>query len=239
MNFFKVFLDVLFPKRCPICEELLQISEEMKICNRCRETLPYIGEPRCIKCSKPVESEIIEYCFDCSKQNHYYQTGWTLWLYNETVKKSIQRFKYFNKRSYGEIFAHELVALYEEEIKQAQIQLVIPVPLYRKKEKYRGYNQSHIVACNVAKLMNITYEANCLIRKVNTKAQKDLTDKQRAENLINAFEVTYNDKIRNKNILIIDDIYTTGSTINSCSKELMLAGANKVYFLTLAIGIGF
>lgn len=235
----RMLLDIVYPKRCPICMELIPINQEEKICENCIEELPYIQQPRCQKCSKPIYSQEAIYCFDCIKANHYYKKGWAVWLYEGAIKDALHRFKYNNNKNYGRILSKEVVTLYSREIYDAEIDLIIPVPLYRKKEKRRGYNQAGVIASCIGKYMNIPCSHNCIIKKINTKAQKNLTDKERISNVKNIFKVIDVDLIKGKNILLCDDIYTTGNTISSCAKELLLCGAKDVYFITLAIGKGF
>lgn len=231
-------LNLIYPHRCPFCETILPINAELAVCNECKHTLPYICEPRCNICSKPVVSDMMDYCFDCSKNNHSFIKGWALWLYNETVKKSIQRYKFFNKKSYGEIYANEVVKRFKGEIQEMDIDLIIPVPLYVKKQKTRGFNQSEVLAKHLSRMLNIPYDDRSLIRTTDTKPQKELANKERKENVKNIFKVLKKSNINDKTILIIDDIYTTGSTIDSCAKELLNNGAKHIYFLTLAIGSG-
>lgn len=238
-NLTKMLLDIVYPKRCPICMELIPINQEERICETCIEELPYIQQPRCHKCSKPVSAEDEIYCFDCIKSDHYYTKGWAVWLYERAVKDAMHRFKYNNNKNYGRILSKEVVTLYSREIYEANIDLIIPIPLYRKKEKKRGYNQAGVIATYIGKYTSIPCNHNCIIKKINTKAQKNLTDKERIANVKNIFKVTDENLIKGKNILLCDDIYTTGSTIDSCAKELLSCGAKEIYFITLAIGKGF
>jgi ComF family protein len=232
-------LDIIYPKRCPICMDIIPIDKEVKICETCIEKLPYITDPRCKKCSKPIDDETIKYCYDCTNNEHYYNKGWAVWLYEGNIKKSLQRFKYNNNKNYGRIFAKEVVTLYNKEITEAKIDLIVPVPLYIKKQKKRGYNQAQIIANNISKYLDIPCNNDCLVRIKDTKPQKNLSDKERINNTKKAFKVVMSSVVMDKKILICDDIYTTGNTINSCAKELLNSGAKEIYFCTLAIGKGF
>ncbi|GMQ58060.1 ComF family protein [Vallitalea sediminicola] len=232
-------LSIIYPKRCPICMDIIPINGEERICDSCVEELPYIIEPRCRKCSKPLNNEVTEYCFDCTKNEHDYTRGWAVWLYEGELKKALRRYKYDNNENYGRIFSKEVVTLYKREILEAQIDLIIPVPLHKKKLRKRGYNQAGIIATNIGKYLDISCNTNCVIRTINTKPQKNLSDKERVNNMKKAFKVIKSDEIVGKTILICDDIYTTGNTINSLAKELLISGANEVIFITLAIGKGF
>ncbi|MCT4687975.1 ComF family protein [Vallitalea sp.] len=232
-------LSIIYPKRCPICMDIIPINEEERICESCVEELPYIMEPRCKKCSKPLNSELAEYCFDCTKNEHDYTRGWAVWLYEGKLKKALQRYKNNNNNNYGRIFSKEVVTLYKREIVEAYVNLIIPVPLHIKKQRKRGYNQAEIIATYIGKYLDIPCNTNCVMRTINTKPQKNLSDKERVSNMKKAFKVIKPDEITGKTILICDDIYTTGNTIDSLAKELLINGAKEVFFITIAIGKGY
>lgn len=235
----KALLDILYPKRCPICMKVLTIQEEARICDACLEELPYITDPRCEKCGKPVDDELATLCFDCSKAEHYYTKGWALWLYEGKVKSTLYRLKNNNNENYGRIFGEEVVTLYYRDILSCDIDMIIPVPLHPKKYRKRGYNQAEIIADAISYAIDIPCYKDCLIRGINTRPQKDLSDVGRIQNLRRAFSVSDEEAIRGKRILLCDDIYTTGSTINGCARALLNQGASEIYFVTVAIGKGF
>lgn len=232
-------LNIVYPKRCPMCMEVIPVHEEEGICPNCMDDLPYISEPRCKKCSKPVFDEEVDLCFDCSKSEHYYSRGWALWLYEGKVRQALYRFKNNNNKIYGRIFGKEVVTLYYRDIIHSNIDMIIPVPLHSKKYKKRGYNQAKIIADAISEAVDIPCESHYLIRTINTKPQKHLSDVGRIHNMQKAFQVIRPECIENKRILLCDDIYTTGSTINGCAKALLRQGAREVYFITVAIGKGF
>ncbi|MFQ7550765.1 MAG: ComF family protein [Blautia marasmi] len=115
---------------------------------------------------------------------------------------------------------------------------MIPVPLHPKRMEKRGYNQAEIIAGEIGRILQLPVDTKTVVRRVNTKPQKELNDKERRSNLRSAFAVRQ-PKLPWKKILIIDDIYTTGSTVDGVSLALKAAGAEQVYFLTIAIGTGF
>lgn len=232
-------LSIVYPKRCPTCMNIIPINEEERICDSCIEELPYVTEPRCKKCSKPLDNETNDLCYDCTKNEHSYSRGWALWLYTGDIKNALKRFKYNNNSNYGKIFSKEVVTLYKKEIEEVSIDLIIPVPLHPKKQKKRGYNQAAIIGSNIAESLNISYSSNYVTRIIDTKDQKNLSDKERVHNMKKAFKIVDPNQIKHKRVLICDDIYTTGNTINSLSKELLENGAEEVFFITLAIGKGF
>ena len=126
---------------------------------------------------------------------------------------------------------------YGDQIKRWGIQEIIPVPLHRRRQRRRGYNQAAILAEELGKLVHIPVNEKAIFRIRNTRPQKELDDAQRAGNLKGAFAVAGQKKVKPV-VLVIDDIYTTGSTIQRVAKMLKTAGAEKVYFLTISIGQG-
>ena len=224
----------MYPKTCCFCGK---ISTE-EICERCKEKVSYIEEPRCKKCGKPIRYEEQEYCLDCQRQSFHYEQGRSLWVHKGVVPWSIYQFKYHNRRVYGQFYARELYRLYGRKIQEWGIDLIVPVPLHRRRKRRRGYNQAEILAKNLGELTGIPVEKGLVIRKQYTKPQKTLNNRERARNLKDVFDVRKT-AVSEKNILLIDDIYTTGSTIDGISKVLLEKGHNKVWFLTISIGQDF
>ncbi|CUX29113.1 ComF family protein [Clostridium sp. C105KSO13] len=190
-----------------------------------------------MRCGKPVGKEEQEFCRDCSRSHAPYEQGRSLWVHRVPVSSAIYRFKYKNKRYYGGIFAEEMAKSFGEQIHRWKIEEIIPVPLHPARQKMRGYNQAQILAEELGKIVDIPVHNQTLYRIQNTRPQKSLDDVQRSRNLKGAFAVSKQYGVK-KNVLIIDDIYTTGSTIKKAAHMLKLGGAEKVYFLTVSIGQG-
>ena len=234
MNFIEKYLGILYPQTCCFCGK---VSKE-PVCKECKGEIAYIEEPICKKCGKPIRYEENEYCSDCETTKFHYEQGRSVWLHTGKVRWSIYQFKYYNRRIYGKFYAQELFRLHGQWIKSKGIDVIIPVPLHKKKKRLRGYNQSELVARHLGRLMNIPVNERAVIRVRNTKPQKELSHKERRKNLQDAFQLTKHWK-GEKNVLLIDDIYTTGNTIDSVAKLLREKGVNKVWFLTISIGQGF
>jgi len=162
-----------------------------------------------------------------------------MFVYNEFLKKSLFGLKFFKQSWIGAEYG-KLLGDYYLEHNLPDVDLIIPVPLHMIRYLERGYNQAEIIARELARSIDKPMYTNYLKRKRNTKPQKDLSDKQRPLNMLKAFRIKrqVSDKIKNKRILLVDDIYTTGATIDGCAKELLDKGAREVYFLTVAIGDG-
>lgn len=230
-------LSVLYPITCPVCGEVLKPPG--MICKGCLDKLSYITEPRCKKCGKQIDGMEREYCYDCSHKNHEFKHGIAVFQYNEAIKKSIYRYKYHNKREYSLFYGKEIASLYNGLIQYWNVDAVVPVPLHKAKQRKRGFNQAEVLAKEVAINMNLPMDKHLLIRIKKTIPQKELSHRERKMNIKEAFMINPKRKACvYKKILLIDDIYTTGSTLDECAKVLKKYGVDEVYFITLAIGYG-
>ena len=226
----------LWPEVCPFCENVCRTG----ICDHCREELEIIRvkEPKCMQCGKPVRHMEQEYCHDCIQTHHYYDRGVSLWIHKPPVSTSIYQFKYHNQRRYGIRFAEELVRYYGKTIKMWDPDIIIPIPLHSKRRKKRGYNQAEIIAEQIGKRVGISVVSDILVRRINTDPQKKLNHSERKQNLKHAF-ILKSELKKVKTVLLVDDIYTTGNTMDAAAKVLKSGGAEKVYFLTISIGQGY
>ncbi|MCH5251850.1 MAG: ComF family protein [Lachnospiraceae bacterium] len=231
-------LDLLFPEKCPFCDEILNRKEE-GVCGVCRKNLPVVTEPSCKRCGKPISSVEEEYCTDCRGKDSPLSQGTALWIYTEQVKKAMADFKYEGCYTEGTFYARELYHYRGAKILNWDPDLIIPVPLYWRKRWFRGFNQAACIASELGRLLNIPVLEGALVRSRHTKPQKGLDDKQRRNNLKGAIQVNekYEDEIcRSRRVLLVDDIYTTGSTMRECASVLRKKGVKNVYFSCLCIG---
>lgn len=239
---FQLILNIIYPVRCPVCGEIV-VPKGNKICPSCKDKLPYIKEPRCMKCSKPMEQEEKEYCSDCERKSYRFDKGCAVWVYNNEMKRSLADFKYRSKKEYAGFYVEEAVRLYGGCIKKFSPDIIVPVPIHRSKYLERGYNQADILAKRIGKALGIPVLSGLLVRNKKTLPQKKLSDKERLRNLLEAFQYNtksaagFNRKI--SKVLLVDDIYTTGSTVEACTNVLKSNGISEVYFLVLCIGKGF
>ena len=240
---FEKILDLLFPRRCILCDEILRYGES-GIHKKCMPMLFPVEEPVCMHCGRPVMSERVEYCFDCSRhKGATFVQGKSLYVYRGQIKITMYRFKYSNRREYGDYLAKELAERYGDWMMKKGIEAIVPVPMYRRKEKLRGYNQAAVLATKlrrelIRRQLGIpALEQNLVLRVRNTRPQKELNDIERKNNLKNAFQ-TREKVVKYKKILLIDDIYTTGSTADAVAEALYRAGVQQVFFLSVCIGQG-
>ena len=226
-------LDLLYPARCPVCHGI--IRGRGRVCNLCRKRLPYIREPRCKKCGKEIDRPEQEYCRDCQRFSHGFDLGAAVFAYDDIMRRSISQFKYHNRREYADFYAEEMQECCSHFLKQARPDVILPVPLHRHKKRQRGFNQTELVAKKLGKRMQVPVDTGYLIRKEKTTPQKELTRQQRKANLRKAFALTER-KSEYSRVLIIDDIYTTGATIDAISELLKENGTKYVFFLTICVG---
>lgn len=234
-NAMNVVLKWVFPPRCPICDDILPYRCT-DICDKCRTKLHYIKEPRCVICGKEIRDEKERFCYDCSRHRHFYLEGCALWEY-ECVSDSIFSFKNRGRREYADFYAKELTEHFGERIKSWNADALIPVPLHKSKLRRRGYNQAEVLAKELERRLHIPVESKLIARTRKTSAQKHLHGAARENNVKKSFHICQND-VKLKTIIIIDDVYTTGSTIDAVAYEFQCMGIQKIYFVALAIGRG-
>lgn len=226
-------LDILYPARCPVCHEI--VKGKGRICKGCRKKLRYIKEPKCKKCGKEIEKPEQEYCRDCQRFGHSFDKGAAVFAYDTVMRRSISMFKYHNRREYAKFYAEEMYEHCARFLKQCAPDVIIPVPVHRAKKRQRGFNQAELVAKELGKLMHVPVVTGYLIRSEKTTPQKELTRQQRKANLKKAFAVTETG-VSYKRVLLIDDIYTTGATIDAISEILKENQAKIIFFLTICVG---
>ena len=229
-------LEFLYPPKCPLCGiRLLGRGED--ICKKCGEEVQKIGENFCLKCGKKLEETGREFCRDCEKYPHFFVQNRGLFPYHGQLKGSIYRYKYQNQRYYAEYFAKELLAEFGSQIKSWGVEALIPVPLHRSRKKKRGFNQAELLLQYMEKPLGIPLHREYVLREKKTLPQKYLNQTGRQKNLKNAFKIASNGVKLNK-VLVCDDIYTTGSTLDAVAQTLMEAGVKEIYGLCICIGEG-
>ncbi len=232
-----IFLDWIYPRRCVFCDGLLRRREQF-LCSSCSKTrLKVVLEPRCKKCGKQILNPEQEYCYDCLHFVHAFDFGRGLFLYQEPLKSAVMRFKFSGRKEYGHYFGRIMQKQSIVFLNHIRPEVIIPVPIHKKKFYTRGYNQAEVLAREMSRGLSIPIRTDLVLRKKFTKAQKELGKKERKKNLEKAFWVKKEVALYER-VLLIDDIYTTGSTIHAIAKKLKENGVKKVYFISLCIGKG-
>jgi ComF family protein len=223
-------IDLFFPKqvKCVTCG---QEVDKFGICEKCSRLLTLIPSPTCEICG----GENIgkgKVCIECKGRHFEFVKNYSLFVYDGDVRNKVISFKQNGNKSIGEMFAYFIANKYDEIIKEHGIDLIIPVPISEDRRKTRKLNQSEILCSQILDKDKI--DNSILKRTKDTPHQTGLSRQNREENLKDSFEIIDKKIVKGKSILIVDDIYTTGSTLNACSRVLKSAGAKEIYTLTLA-----
>lgn len=233
-----VLLELLFPSRCPVCDKpVAYYDREKGICPACMEKLPMIRGKRCYFCGRKLAAGRTEMCADCAGKEgrHFYTRGFALCSYEDVMRKSVYRFKYGGRKEYAKVYGRLMAEQFKNAVRRAKIEGIIPVPLHPVREKRRGYNQAALLAGTFGEYTGLPVYEDYVVRVLHTPPMKTLGAGERQNNLKRAFKIGRND-VKLKITIVIDDIYTTGSTIDAVAKTLIGAGVLRVYFITLAIG---
>ena len=253
-SFLSAFIDFLYPPFCFICKKDTFGEENKFVCKSCLDQIEEIEPPFCTKCGKSFPSKEaflnIEkpVCGRCEKksENIYYSRTIGLGKYDSVLKELIHLYKYNKKKELEKVLTALLMRKIKADSKTLQADLIVPVPLHWIKKRKRGFNQSEELGRYISKKLKIPM-ANYLKRRKNTKPQIGLSGEERRRNVKNAFGVRWLSRrlgifynysfysIKDKSIVLIDDVVTTGATVNECSKVLKRAGAKEVKVICLAI----
>jgi ComF family protein len=228
--------EVIFPSQCLGCAEILHPFAGQMFCSICNDRVKFIKGSMCSICGttfpdSPAESHL---CGDCLEKRPYFSLARAVFSYEDIILNAIHKFKYKRNMSIGEMLASFMAGFYFPDIVYTDYYLIIPVPLHVKRLRERGFNQSLILARVIGEKQKIPVNFSLLKRHKFTSTQTGSNKKERKQNIKGAFEVTDKKEINGKNIILIDDVYTTGATANECAKTLIKAGAQKVSVLTMA-----
>lgn len=208
-----MILDLIYPPVCGICNKI----NKKHLCKKCEIKL------------KPYEIYSI-----MQETDKYFDYRIDILKYENIVRKSIIDYK-FNEKAYIHKTFEKILLKYKKIYRfLRKYDIIIYVPMFRKRKATRGYNQTELIAKDISKKIDIKLEKNNLIKIKDTKKQSTLTKKERAENIKDAFVLKNPNNIIDKKIILFDDIYTTGNTVNECSKILKKAGAKEIAVLTIA-----
>ena len=230
---------------------------EEQFCTSCERVLPIVRDSYCMKCGKVLDVSDAEYCRDCRSNLYAFNEGRGLFLHTSEIARIIYQLKFHHRREFGFLIGAYMAKEYHNLVRHWAVTEVIPIPLHPKKQRQRGYNQAEEIARGFVEYINkkeqtslrITshgkQDESCqlilntwaLLRIRHTKPQKGMKNSKRNQNLQGAFAIR-KDWTPSKRVLLIDDIYTTGSTLHKVAKLLKKSGVHEVYYLTASIGQG-
>ena len=226
------------PPQCPCCEKFLEEGQQ-GFCSNCLSEIRWIEPPFCSICGIPFISKEIENhpCGACTTHRKYFTMARALGAYEGSLQEAIHRWKYEGKTHLTPFFVEWMVEGLKDYWGQDSLDLLIPVPLHPQRLRERGFNQALLLVKELSRRTRIPYRKTILQKKKVTLPQVHLTGAEREKGLKGAFQVIGKKELEGKSVLLIDDVYTTGATVNECSKVLRRGGAKRVDVLTLAHAI--
>lgn len=217
---------------CPLCRS--ERTGEEWLCPSCSRSFPWVHGPLCSLCGRPVDREGL--CYDCGGAERIFDRGVAVAVYRGEAKRAVQGLKYHGARWHapwmGEMMGERV------RLEQAmRPEVVIPVPLHPDRERSRGYNQAALLAVGLSRYLGLPLFDGVLSRRVDTPTQTRLGREERLENMRDAFHVNGGERVAGMEVLLVDDIMTTGATLESCAACLRRAGAVKVDAAVFAITV--
>ena len=228
--------DIVFPPRCLTCTEIVDHQRNSPFCPDCFSKIHFIRSPLCPCCGTPFTGadRYDHLCGDCITTKSVFAVARAVGRYETILLEAIHRFKYNGKIYIGEILGRLMAEYTYPSFNITKNSLIVPVPLHSKKLRERGFNQSLILAREISKKFSIPLDFMTLRRYVNTEPQISLGKKERESNVHGAFSVTDPDKIKGQRIILVDDVFTSGSTVKECARVLMKNKAVAIAVITLA-----
>ena len=228
---FKMILKILFPEgySCVCCGNEI-FDKENGVCESCEKPLPYITGAICSHCGEPLVSDGY-YCKKCKGKKFIYNRAVSVFEFKDNARNLILGLKYNNNKYLAKPLGKMLADLYTKSLMFADI--IVPVPLCNKRLTERKFNQAELIANELAKNVNVEIRNDILFRVKNTPTQTELNYTERQNNLKDAFKVKNKKLIKDKVVLIVDDVITTGATVTECARVLKQAGAKEVCVITV------
>jgi len=240
MDIIKHLMDIIYPPRCHICGEFIKraMCEEERhlICDMCLESLPLMRSPICPVCSLklPDSAQGDHLCERCIRRPPFFKKLFAPFMYTGILKNAIHGMKYRGKRQIADslgIFVSSYAKRYLFSLKRP---IVIPVPLHKDRIRMRGYNQSLLIAKQISSAMGIELDRFSLVRRMDTVPQINLKMNERMKNVRDAFKVERRENIKGRDVILVDDVATTCSTLNECARMLKKAGSGDIFCLVIA-----
>jgi ComF family protein len=229
-------IDIVFPPRCISCEAVIYGEDDHCFCPDCFAGIDFIRSPLCTHCGMPFtgDHQTDHLCGDCLSSKPFFTVARSVGQYQGILLNCIHKFKYQEKIAVGEVLGKLMAVFVYPAINISEYSLIMPVPLHRKRLRERGFNQSLILAKEIAKEFSLPLDFMTLKRRIYAGPQVGLGRTERQSNVKNAFAVKDSNRVRGERIILVDDVYTTGSTGNECARVLMNCEAREVAIITLA-----
>jgi len=242
MKVLNSLIDLIYPPRCSLCQAFLQDKAvlhggpDLPFCETCFKDFTEIKSPICSLCGRPFSdgTEQDRVCEDCLRKRPSYDIARAPYLYDGALMTAIHELKYAQRSHLADSLGSLLASFAQTWIGELKGSLVMPVPLHPRRLRARGFNQSLLLARCVASKTCADLDFLSLRRTRFTKPQTELSSEERKRNVRKAFEVVNREAVKERTILLVDDVATTGSTLNECAKALRRAGADGVLCLVVA-----
>lgn len=231
----------VFPAPCRICEQILDTGSNVPFCHACMASLEeLLPEPLCAQCGRPVvstaaaEGKTPPLCHLCRAEIYAFDLARSFGAYTPRMSRAILLLKYGNVSPLGGWFARRLAGLIARQARYFDVDAVVPVPLDDGRRRERGYNQAELIAKPLARLLDIPFRSYLLVRTRPRPNQLRLTRRERWDTVRGAYATHQAAQVDNLKVLLVDDVFTTGATLDACSRALKGAGAARVVGLTVA-----
>lgn len=222
-------LDLVYPPFCLVCKT----PGSDYLCATCLEKIDIIEPPCCHKCGTPCDPAIY-ICAECREREFHFEFACSVGTYDGTLREAIHALKFACQELMARPLGELMARCYTTSGLPGKVDVAVPIPIHRSRLVDRGFNQSAEIARVFCKRVSLPMETNALVKTKKTRDQVDLPENERFANVEGAFAVSDPDPIQGKRVLIIDDVFTTGATVNEAAKTLRSAGASAVYAYTLA-----
>lgn len=238
-GFLKSLLEFIYPKVCIVCKNKLKdiSSVDNIVCNNCWGKIKRNLPPFCHCCGRHLAAGNLtkNICPRCLRKNLYFDRAFSPCVYEGVIKELTHEFKYKNKEHLAPLLSKLMIEFIKEySLPLDLINFIVPVPLHKSRLREREFNQALALSSYIADEFKKEILDGCLLRHRPTKTQTELEDSQRFLNVRNSFLVARKEAVKGKNILLVDDVLTTGATSSEAAGALKSAGANIVFVLTLA-----
>lgn len=221
----------LYPAQCRVCEKQLGLESVPYMCGECWDGIPLIEPPWCEMCGIPnTEGK----CDECATTPPPYGKLRTIAYYESALQQAIHFFKFEKRTSLAKPLTQLTMEHFPDDCNISEYDFILPIPIHKKRLRERGFNQATLLAKGIAKNVGVQVVTDALVRHRNTSPQSSLDREARQTNIVGAFELKKKEVVRNKRILVLDDVYTTGATVREAVKVLWDADPIEVDVLTLA-----
>jgi ComF family protein len=240
---------VVFPAPCRICGEILENIGALPVCEKCWSEFTRVPKPMCERCGRPFfvnpsnPAERTGPCRLCQRGTHAFDRARSYGIYNDAMHRAVLLLKHEEMAPFGSWFAERIAEIVRADIENLRTDVVVPVPLHRARLRERGYNQAELIAAPLARLLHLPCEPRALTRIRPRPDKLILSRSDRWKSVRGAYKAAgggggTSGRLKSRAVLLVDDVFTTGATLDACARALRKAGAAKVIGMTAARVVG-